>query len=130
MSNPGALRITMDEALEGGISDPRNASVFKMFVLVNVGERIGSGLQNLRYVWEQMGLEVPVLRESFFLIGCSWMLFYGMGIMQVGKEWITWSLPPPVESDLTELEERFFDFLVIRSHFIPHSNGRTLGNGA
>ena len=27
----------MDEALEGGISDPRNASVFKMFVLVNVG---------------------------------------------------------------------------------------------
>ncbi len=55
----------MDEALEGGISDPRNASVFKMFVLVNVGERIGSGLQNLCYVWEQMGLEVPVLRESF-----------------------------------------------------------------
>lgn len=36
-----------------------------MFVLVDVGERIGSGLQNLRYVWGQMGLEVPVLRESF-----------------------------------------------------------------
>lgn len=34
-----------------------------------------------------------------------------MGIMQVEKEWITWSLPPPVESDLTELEERFLTLL-------------------
>lgn len=56
---------TLDEALEGGISDPRNAILFKMFVLVDIGERIGSGLQNLRYVWEQLGQEQPVLRESF-----------------------------------------------------------------
>ena len=65
ISNPGTLRITLDEALEGGISDPRNAILFKMFVLVDIGERIGSGLQNLRYVWEQLGQEQPVLRESF-----------------------------------------------------------------
>lgn len=43
------------------------------------------------------------------------MLFYGMEIMRVEKEWIYWSLPPshppPVGSDLTELEERFLTLL-------------------
>lgn len=65
VSNPGTLRITLNEALEGGISDPRNVLVFKMFILINVGERAGSGLQNIRYVWSQLGLSEPKLKELF-----------------------------------------------------------------
>lgn len=65
ISNPGTLRITLNEALEGGISDPRNTVIFKMFVLINIGERTGSGLQNIRYVWDRMKLPEPQLKEVF-----------------------------------------------------------------
>ncbi|MFQ9616976.1 MAG: hypothetical protein ACLRY8_16400, partial [Clostridium butyricum] len=45
-SNPGSLRISIEEAMNGGISDPRNVNIFKMFNLIGVGERAGSGLEN------------------------------------------------------------------------------------
>lgn len=43
ITNPGAFRINVQEALVGGVSDPRNESRIKMFNLINVGERAGSG---------------------------------------------------------------------------------------
>lgn len=46
-SNPGDFRISMNEAISGGVSDPRNAIVFKMFNLVDLGERAGSGLPTI-----------------------------------------------------------------------------------
>lgn len=47
-SNPGKLRITREEALKGGVSDPRNENIFKMFNLLGIGERAGSGLENIQ----------------------------------------------------------------------------------
>ncbi len=46
ISNPGDFRIGLPTALEGGISDPRNSIVMKMFSLIDIGERAGSGLTN------------------------------------------------------------------------------------
>lgn len=65
ISNPGGLRISLAEALEGGISDPRNPVIFKMFSLINVGERAGSGLSNIQHVWEEQHWEKPILIETF-----------------------------------------------------------------
>lgn len=42
IANPGAFRINVQEALVGGVSDPRNESLIKMFNLINVGKRAGS----------------------------------------------------------------------------------------
>lgn len=53
ISNPGNLRITREEALKGGISDPRNENIFKMFNLLGVGERAGSGLENIQLAWKE-----------------------------------------------------------------------------
>lgn len=50
IANPGAFRISVQEALVGGVSDPRNESLIKMFNLINVGERAGSGLPSIRFV--------------------------------------------------------------------------------
>ena len=33
--------------MSGGISDPRNENIFKMFNLIGVGERAGSGVLKL-----------------------------------------------------------------------------------
>ena len=44
MSNPGSSRIEIDAVKSGGISDPRNGTMVKMFNLIDIGERAGSGI--------------------------------------------------------------------------------------
>ena len=64
-SNPGTLRISMEQAFIGGISDPRNPSIFKMFYLIGVGERAGSGLGNIQLAWKEQNWRNPLLLEKF-----------------------------------------------------------------
>ncbi|MGI6222393.1 MAG: ATP-binding protein [Prevotella sp.] len=63
-SNPGDFRISMNEAISGGVSDPRNAVVFKMFNLVDLGEKAGSGLPTIYSGWEEAYGKRPILSES------------------------------------------------------------------
>ncbi|EPY6467145.1 RNA-binding domain-containing protein [Clostridium sporogenes] len=65
VSNPGNLRITREEALKGGISDPRNQNIFKMFNLLGIGERAGSGLENIQLAWKEQQWIAPDLEESY-----------------------------------------------------------------
>ena len=65
IANPGAFRINVQEALVGGVSDPRNELLIKMFNLINVGERAGSGLPSIRTVWQKQGWQEPEIVESF-----------------------------------------------------------------
>jgi predicted HTH transcriptional regulator len=65
ISNPGVLRIPADEAMQGGVSDPRNPNILKMFSFINVGERAGSGLENIEMVCKEQGWEGPILKEEF-----------------------------------------------------------------
>jgi predicted HTH transcriptional regulator len=53
-SNPGDLRISRQEAIDGGVSDPRNGVILKMFSLIRFGERAGSGLSSIFYVWQKV----------------------------------------------------------------------------
>ena len=53
-ANPGAMRISKSEAIEGGVSDPRNGTILKFFSLINFGERAGSGLNGIMYVWKKV----------------------------------------------------------------------------
>ena len=64
-SNPGTLRISIEQAMKGGVSDPRNPLLFKMFNLLGVGERAGSGIEEIRNAWEEQNWKVPDLREEF-----------------------------------------------------------------
>lgn len=64
-SNPGLLRIPLEDAIAGGLSDPRNLTVFTMFTLLNIGERAGTGLSNIYSVWKQQGWVKPMLVASF-----------------------------------------------------------------
>lgn len=61
ISNPGTFRISIDEAIAGGISDARNSRIFNMFSLINVGERSGSGLCDLFYTWQMNGFMICLL---------------------------------------------------------------------
>ncbi|MCP1103693.1 ATP-binding protein [Aequitasia blattaphilus] len=65
MENPGDVRTGKDQMLRGGISDPRNKALMKMFNMINVGERAGSGVPDIYSTGEQEGWEVPVIKEEY-----------------------------------------------------------------
>ncbi len=47
-ANSGDIRIGLEVALAGGVSDPLNETVMKMFsLLVDIGERAGTGIPNI-----------------------------------------------------------------------------------
>jgi predicted HTH transcriptional regulator len=53
--NPGTMRVPVAQALHGGASDCRNRTLHQMFLLINLGERAGSGLPKIRVGWEAAG---------------------------------------------------------------------------
>lgn len=65
ISNPGTLRITREELLAGGTSDPRNPILFKLFHRVNVGERAGSGVDKVISAWKDQGWKEPEFKISY-----------------------------------------------------------------
>ena len=64
MSNPGGFRIEIDAAKSGGVSDPRNGAMLKMFNLIDIGERAGSGIPNIFRVWHEQGWVMPDIAEQ------------------------------------------------------------------
>lgn len=65
ISNPGGFRIDIAEAVSGGVSDPRNAMLVKMFNMINIGRRVGSGIPGIYELWQKQGWKEPVIAESF-----------------------------------------------------------------
>lgn len=65
LSNPGGFRIDVEAAKSGGVSDPRNSTLIRMFNLIDVGKRAGSGIPNIFSVWKKQGWSAPVISESF-----------------------------------------------------------------
>ena len=63
ISNPGTFRISIDDAIAGGISDARNTRIFNMFSLINVGERSGCRLCDIYSTWEGNGFIRPRIDE-------------------------------------------------------------------
>jgi predicted HTH transcriptional regulator len=63
LENPGGFRVPIDLAISGGVSDPRNSVLMKMFNLLNIGERAGSGVPNIFNVWKVENLGVPQYEE-------------------------------------------------------------------
>ena len=64
LSNPGGLRIELQTALSGGVSDPRNGTMLKMFNFIDIGERAGSGIPNIFRVWKDQKWAAPFIAET------------------------------------------------------------------
>lgn len=63
--NPGTIRTGKKQMLRGGISDPRNKNIMKMFNLIGIGERAGSGVPDIYSVWDRQGWEQPEVEERY-----------------------------------------------------------------
>lgn len=65
MENPGSIRTGKEQMLKGGISDPRNKGLMKMFNMIGIGERAGSGVPDIYSVWENQGWMEPQVAEEY-----------------------------------------------------------------
>ncbi len=65
MENPGSIRTGKKQMLKGGISDPRNKALMKMFNLISIGEHAGSGVPDIYSVWQAEGWEDPQVEEQY-----------------------------------------------------------------
>ena len=62
--NPGTFRIPIRLAESGGHTDPRNPNVMKMFMLVGLVERAGSGVHRMVRACRELGLDDPRIEEG------------------------------------------------------------------
>lgn len=65
LANPGTIIAGKDQMLKGGISQPRNKGLFKMFNLIGYGEHAGSGVPDIFQAWKDAGLDAPIVEEMF-----------------------------------------------------------------
>lgn len=65
IENPGYIRTGKDQMLKGGISDPRNKALMKMFNMIGIGERAGSGVPDIFAVWDSQGWAAPEIEEQY-----------------------------------------------------------------
>ncbi len=64
IEHPGTIRVGKKQMKRGGKSDPRNKGFMKMFNLIGIGERAGSGVPELLSVWENEGWEESLIEEE------------------------------------------------------------------
>lgn len=60
----GNFRIELAAAKAGGLSDPRNGTMLKMFNMIDIGERAGSGIPNIFRVSYDRGWVEPTITQS------------------------------------------------------------------
>lgn len=65
LENPGCIRVGKKQIRLGGKSDPRNKGLMKMFNLIDIGERAGSGVPDIYNVWADEGFAAPEIVEGF-----------------------------------------------------------------
>lgn len=64
IENPGSIRVGKYQMKLGGESDPRNKALMKMFNLIGIGERAGSGVPELFSIWEEQEWKEPIIEEK------------------------------------------------------------------
>lgn len=65
LANPGDFRIPIEKAMQPGESDPRNATMLKMFSMIDAGERAGSGISKILHGWKEAGYATPFYEEEY-----------------------------------------------------------------
>ena len=119
--------------LKGGISDPRKKALMKMFNIIGIGERAGSGVPDIFDVWKSQGWETPVIEEQYnpdrtilILPFVQKQLSQGNNGSKIQNEPIN----EPINStgyEKTLLEKRIIDILVMNSNISQPQMAEIIG---
>lgn len=86
--NPGFLRIPVEQAFEGGISNLRNPNVFKMFILIDLCQRAGSGLKSMYSICKEQQWPQPHIDQDIQLERTTLTLSMSENIVEGKLEWM------------------------------------------
>ncbi len=64
LTTPGAISLDVDAARSGGMSDPRNLGLVRLFQLVSLGRGDGGGIPGIYAAWRRQGWPAPRIRED------------------------------------------------------------------
>ena len=64
ISNAGSFGVDIKKAVSGGLSEPGNLGLMKMFSLINISDSLGSGIPHIFMVWNIRGWEMPQIFEE------------------------------------------------------------------
>lgn len=64
LTNPGAFCIDLDAARSGGVSDPRNLGLVRLFQLVSLSRGTGGGIPGIFAAWRSQDWPAPRILES------------------------------------------------------------------
>ena len=62
-TNPGRLRLPLEKVLHGGTSDPRNETIHRVFLLLGIAERAGSGIPKILQAWKEQHWRAPQIED-------------------------------------------------------------------
>ncbi len=62
--NPGLMRVSVEQAMNGGISDCRNHRIQDIFRFIGLGEHAGSGIPGILKSWASQHWRTPLLYED------------------------------------------------------------------
>jgi ATP-dependent DNA helicase RecG len=62
--NPGLMRVSVEQAMSGGISDCRNHRIQDLFRFIGLGEHAGSGIPGILKSWTSQHWRTPLLYED------------------------------------------------------------------
>lgn len=65
MENPGRLLVSFEQLVQGGVSECRNKALQRMFQMIGLSERAGSGIDKIRQGWEWQKWIPPGIGERF-----------------------------------------------------------------
>ena len=65
IANPGDFRMPVEEAKKPGSTDPRNETMMRMFAMVEIGERAGSGMDKIFGGWAWAGYAEPSYEVAY-----------------------------------------------------------------
>ena len=65
IANPGDFRMPVEEARKPGSTDPRNEAMMRMFAMVEIGERAGSGMDKIFEGWAWAGYAEPSYEVAY-----------------------------------------------------------------
>jgi len=61
LENPGTLLVSLEQFRRGGVSECRNKSLQKMFLMIGGGEQAGSGVDKIRAGWRSRHWRAPLI---------------------------------------------------------------------
>lgn len=62
--NPGLMRVSVEQAIHGGVSDCRNRRLQDMFRFIGLGDHAGSGIPKIYKNWKEQHWRLPLFRED------------------------------------------------------------------